>query len=107
MKLTIWEDADVSDMDDNPGLPPDLRFLKTLVTILTGVMIVGLITVVVLLVTRLPGAAITLPDQLVLPEGVTVVAVTQSASYWIATTTDDRVLIFAPDGTFRRALPLE
>ncbi|WP_092642870.1 DUF6476 family protein [Jannaschia faecimaris] len=93
-------------MDENPGLPPDLRFLKTLVTILTGVMIIGLITVVGLLVTRLPGAAVTLPDQLEIPEGARVVAVTQSASYWLATTEDDRVLIFAPDGTFRRDLAL-
>ncbi|WP_055082450.1 DUF6476 family protein [Jannaschia donghaensis] len=94
-------------MDENPGLPPDLRFLKTLVTMLTGVMIVGLITVVVLLVTRLPGAAVTLPDRLQVPNGTSIVAVTQAPSYWIATTTDDRVLIFAPDGTFRRDIPLD
>lgn len=100
------KEDDVSDMDENPGLPPDLHFLKTLVTILTGVMIVGLITVVGLLVTRLPGAAITLPDQLELPEGAQIVAVTRAPSYWLATTTDDRLLIFAPDGTFTRALPL-
>lgn len=94
-------------MDENPGLPPDLRFLKALVTILTGVMIVGLITVVVLLVTRLPGAAVTLPEELQVPDGAQIVAVTQSPSYWLATTTDDRLLIFAPDGTFRRDFALD
>ena len=97
----------MSDMDEAPGLPPDLRFLRTLVTILTGVMIVGLITVVALLVTRLPGAAITLPERLALPPGAEVVAVTQAPSYWIATTTDDRLLVFAPDGSFRREIALE
>ncbi|HHX89647.1 MAG TPA: hypothetical protein GX700_07725, partial [Paracoccus sp.] len=37
-----------------PGpLPPDLRFLKLLVTTLAGVMILGLVTIVALLVIRL------------------------------------------------------
>jgi len=36
-------------------LPRDLRFLKTLVTVLTATMILGLITIVVLLVIRLNG----------------------------------------------------
>ncbi len=94
-------------MDENPGLPPDLRFLKTLVTILTGVMIVGLITVVGLLVTRLPGAAVTLPEALEIPEDAEIVAVTQAPSYWLATTTDDRLLVFAPDGGFRREIALD
>ncbi len=96
----------MSDME-TPGLPPDLRFLKALVTILTGVMIVGVIAIVALLVTRLPGGGVTLPEQLILPVGTEVVAVTQAPSYWLVTTADDRVLIFAPDGTFRRELALE
>lgn len=70
-------------------------------------MIVGVITIVALLVTRLPGAVITLPGQLQIPEGTRVVAVTQAPSYWLATTEDDRLLIFAPDGAFRREIALD
>lgn len=99
--------GDVSDIEEEPRLPPDLRFLKALVTILTGVMIAGLITIVVLLVTRLPGAAITVPDRLQVPAGAEVLAVTQAPGLWLATTADGRLLLFAPDGTFRRAVPLE
>lgn len=94
-------------MDENPGLPPDLRFLKTLVTVLTGVMIVGVIAIVALLVTRLPGAVVTLPQQLEIPDGVRVVAVTQAPAYWLATTEDNRVLIFAADGRFSREIALD
>ncbi|MCK0167600.1 DUF6476 family protein [Jannaschia sp. S6380] len=90
-----------------PRLPPDLRLLKTLVTILTGVMIAGLIAVVALLVTRLPGARVTAPDALVLPPDTAVVAVTQTPAYWLVTTRDNRALIFAPDGTFRREIALD
>lgn len=89
-------------MEKGPRLPPDLRFLKVLVTVLTGVMIAGVITIVALLVTRLPGAAITVPDALQLPEGAQVLSVTQAPAFWLAVTTDNRVLLFAPDGTFRR-----
>lgn len=76
-------------------------------TILTGVMIVGLITVVALLVTRLPGAPVAAPDALDIPAGVGVVAVTQAPSYWLVTTTDDRALVFRPDGTLRREIALD
>ena len=48
-------------MDDiplpEPELPPSLRFLKRLVTVLTITMILGVITVVGLLVTRLTAVA--------------------------------------------------
>ncbi len=113
MKVTVVAETDVEEMgvsdtenSVDPRLPPDLRFLKALVTVLTGVMIAGLITVVALLVTRLPGTAITIPDQLAVPEGANIVAVTQAPSFWLATTDDNRVLIFNPDGSFRRDLPL-
>lgn len=96
----------VSDNED-PGLPPDLRFLKALVTILTAVMIVGVITIVALLVIRLPSGEPTLPDDLVLPAGVGVHAVTQTPTRWLVTTTDERLLILAPDGTLIRTIALD
>ncbi|MEM8850564.1 MAG: DUF6476 family protein [Pseudomonadota bacterium] len=96
----------MSDNED-PGLPPDLRFLKALVTILTAVMIVGVITIVALLVIRLPSAAPTWPPGLALPPGTDVHAVTQTPSRWLVTTTDQRLLTFAPDGTLLETLDLE
>lgn len=87
--------------------PANLRFLRVLVTVLTAVMIAGLIAVVALLVTRLPGAAITVPSALALPEGADPLAVTQMPSGWLVTTTDGRVLLFAPDGTLSREVSLE
>ncbi len=77
-----------------------------LVTVLTAVMIGGLITVVALLVTRLPGAAVTVPEALAMPEGARVLAVTQTPSGWLATTMDDRLLLFAPDGHLLREIAL-
>lgn len=64
-------------------MPPELRFLKTLVTTLTVVMIVGLLVIVALLVIRLQpapsgdtGDLPALPAHLALPAGSTAQAVT-------------------------------
>jgi hypothetical protein len=60
------------------GLPRDLRFLKTLVTVLTAAMILGVIAITVLLVIRLNdvGAPILLdPGAFALPDGVGVVGI--------------------------------
>lgn len=101
----------MSDMEGSPvHTPPEpanLRFLRRLVTVLTAVMIGGVIAVVALLVTRLPGAAVTVPGALALPADATALAVTQTPTGWLVTTTDDRLLLFAPDGTFRRAVSLD
>jgi hypothetical protein len=103
------KETTVSDTD-GPGdgpLPPDLRFLKGLVTVLTAVMIGGVIAVVALLVIRLPGAAITVPAALALPEGAEARAVTQMPGAWLVVTEDGRLLLFGQDGAFRRAVPLQ
>lgn len=93
--------------DTPPPLPPSLRLLRVLVTVLTVVMIAGVITIVALLVTRLPGATVRVPPALALPEGAEAHAVTTAPGYWIVTTTDGRVLIFGPDGALRGDVPLE
>ena len=67
-------------------------------------MIAGLITIVVLLVTRLPGAAVRVPEALDMPEGATANAVTQAPGFWLVTTRDGRVLVFEPDGSFQREI---
>jgi hypothetical protein len=89
---------------DNEGLPPSLRLLKWLVTILTATMIVGVITVVGLLVTRMPDTAppLATPDSLVLPEGAAPAAVTMGRSFIAVVTEDDRILIYNRDGSFRQ-----
>lgn len=72
-----------------------MRFLKGLVIALTLVMIVGVITVVGLLVTRMPNATeIPLPETLRLPEGAVAQAVTVGSGWFAVVTTDSRILIF-------------
>ena len=71
-------------------------------------MIVGVITVVGLLVTRMPNVAppIAIPEGLVLPEGTSVAAVTMGRDFIAVVTDDDRVLLFGRDGTFRQEIAL-
>ena len=88
--------------EDDGALPPSLRWLKWLVTTLTLTLIGGVLTVVWLLVTRLPlpGAHPTAPPQLQMPEGATAAAVTFGTGWVAVVTTDNRILIFGPDGKF-------
>jgi hypothetical protein len=91
---------------DTEGLPPSLRFLKWLVIILTATMIVGVITVVGLLVTRMPGPVpkLIVPEGLDLPAGTQPRAVTLGESWIAVVTDDDRILIFNPDGSLRQEI---
>lgn len=107
----------MSDMNDAPvdadagtGLPPQLRFLKALVTILAGTMIIGLITIIALLVIRLPAATASrpvLPASISLPEGEAARAVT-FGSGWIAVVTErDEILVLdAETGALRQRVPI-
>ena len=93
-----------------PVLPPSLRLLKWLVVVLTLTMIGGVITVVALLVTRMPqvmtASAPALPETFILPEGVKAEAVTFGKGWIAVVTTDDHILIFGQDGTLRQDLTL-
>jgi hypothetical protein len=88
---------------DQPPIPEaearNLRFLRRLVTLLTAVMILGLVAVVALLVIRLqvPSGPF-VPDAIVLPEGVTATAYTQGTGWIAIVTSDDEILIYDPDG---------
>ena len=79
-----------------PDLPPDLRFIKRLVVVLTSVMIVGLIVLIGLLVTRLgmAPAPLSLPDQITLPEGAQAEAVTLASRWVVVMTRADEILLF-------------
>lgn len=66
-------------------------------------MIVGVITVVGLLVTRMPNITpVATPDRLELPAGARPAAVTMGQDFIAVVTEDDRILIFGRDGTFRQ-----
>ena len=94
---------------DEPELPPSLRLLKRLVTVLTVTMILAVITMVGLFVTRLPlgNAVPTLPEGLILPAGARVAAVTIGTGWIAVVTTDDHILIFGLDGRLRQDLRIE
>ena len=87
-------------MDETPESfdPSLLRYLKTLVTALTGVMIVGLVAVIYLLVIRLNADVPPLPSRIVLPEGVNAQAFTQGEGWFAVVTEDNRILIYGRDG---------
>ena len=90
---------------DKEGLPPSLRLLKALVIVLTLTMIGGVITVVALIVTRMPTAfqaRPTVPDTLKLPAGAEAQAVTFGKGWIGVVTKDGRFLVFSEDGTLRQ-----
>ena len=100
-------------MDKAPvpeGLPPGLRFLKALVVLLTLTMIGGVITVVWVIVTRMPQAmqrAPALPDSIALPDGTRATAFTQGADWYAVVTAADRILIFdRATGALRQTVTL-
>lgn len=89
------------------ALPPSLRLLKGLVIFLTLTMIVAVITVVALLVTRMPSAiratpSVPLPAQITLPDGSKPSAFTQGSTWFAVVTTDDHILIYNRDGSLRQ-----
>jgi hypothetical protein len=98
------------DMTDPQPVPPEVRFVKRLVVVLTGVMIVGITLIVGLLVLRLsaPPAPLALPEALALPEGVVPSAVTLARNWVLVLDTGGtEVLLFdRASGALRHRLPL-
>lgn len=90
----------MSESDDTSPLPPEVRFLKILVTTLAGVMIFGLLAIVGLLVTRLGSATPlpVLPQSVLLPEGASPVAVTFAQDWLVVVTTTGEILLFDRGG---------
>ena len=74
--------------------PAQLRFLRRLVTVLTAVMIGGVVLIIALLVIRLNDKPAMLPETVVLPEGVEAKAVTQGEKWFAIVTESDEILIF-------------
>jgi hypothetical protein len=84
---------------------PELRFLKALVTVLAGTMIVGLIAIIALLVIRLGGTPSSmvpnLPATITLPEGSKATAITYGQGFILVVTDKAHVLMFDEDGRMR------
>lgn len=86
-----------------------MRFLKGLVTTLTITMILGVITVVWLLVTRMPDGRAqipALPPDIVLPEGQQAQAVTFGQGWSAVVTTSQNLLIYNDTGALVQSLDL-
>lgn len=95
--------------DRDGQLPPSLRWLKALVFILTLTTIGGVITVVAVIVTRMPKALtapVALPETLALPDGARAAAFTQGRDWLAVVTEDGRILIFDRDGSFRQEIEI-
>lgn len=93
-----------------PDLPPSLRFLKGLVITLMITMIVGVITVVWLLVTRMPdasSAAPQVPETLTLPAGLKPEAVTLGKGWIAVVTSSQEILIFDQAGGLLQRIDLQ
>lgn len=79
-------------------LPHSLRFLRQLVTVLTMVMIVGVVLILALLVIRLNQPTLAIPDQITLPSGAVAVSYTQTQDWFAVVTDKNKILIFDLDG---------
>lgn len=89
----------MDDTSEKLELPPSLRWLKWLVTGLTLTLILGVITIVGLLVTRLPlPQAASFPEKLALPAGAEPQAITKGEGWFAVVTRDGRILIFDAAG---------
>ena len=100
-------------MDDTPiphDTTPGLKFLKTLVTILTGTMIAGLVAVIWLLVIRLPASLqspLALPASITLPAGTTAIAFTAGRDWYAVVTSADQILIYdRKSGALRQSVQI-
>jgi hypothetical protein len=90
--------------------PANLRFLRRLVTVLTAVMICGVLGIVALLVIRLshPVGGPVLPAAVTLPEGAEADAVTVGRGWVGVVTADGRFLVYdAQTGDLRQTLTID
>ena len=94
--------------------PGNLRFLKVLVTILTATMILGLLTIIVLIVIRVPNVVrviddpLPIPDVIALPEGIEAASFAMGHDWIAVVSKDDEILIFDKDtGAIRQRIAIQ
>jgi len=88
-------------------LPSGLRFLRQLVTVLTMVMIVGVVLISALLVIRLNQPALAIPEWITLPSGTVAVSYTQTQDWYAVVTDQNKILIFDLDGQLTQEVDLK
>ena len=79
-------------------------------TVLTAVMICGLLVIIGLFVTRLGTATapLALPDAITLPDGATAQAFTQGQDWYGVVTNEDQILIYdRTTGNLRQTITLD
>lgn len=89
-----------------------LTLLRVLVTVLTATMIAGMVALIALLYLRLPSGAtatdatlpLSLPEDLALPEGAVVQAVTAGPTWWAVVTQEGEILFYGADGRLIRRI---
>lgn len=87
--------------------PPQLRFLRILVTVLTGTMILGLLVIIALIVIRFNRPAQVMPHEIALPAGVSATAYTQGPDWYAVVTGENEVLIFnSSNGSLRQRIQI-
>jgi Family of unknown function (DUF6476) len=98
----------MSDPSEPVPEPANLRFLRRLVTVLTAVMIGGLLVIVALFVIRFSSSPPTLPDVITLPDGVKAESFTVGRGWYGVVTRDNRILIFGREkGELRQTIRIE
>lgn len=93
---------------ENLPEPANLRFLRRLVTLLTVVMIGGLVVITSLIVIRFSQTGPALPDQITLPDGTNAETFTKGRGWYGVVTTDNQILIFDQlTGALRQTIEIE
>ncbi len=84
-----------------------------MVTILTASMILGLVTIIVLIVIRVPNVIRTvddplpLPKEITLPDGAVAITFTRGPDWYAVVTKDNEILIFdASDNALRQRIQI-
>lgn len=87
------------DIEDPSELaePANLKFLRVLVSVLTGTMILGVLVLITLIVIRFNETSTSFPGTITLPAGTNAQAFTQTKHWYAVVTQDDRILIYNRD----------
>ena len=77
---------------------PTIMFLKRLVTVLAGVMIIGFVIIVSLFILNFRTSKMPIPAKIELPSSVSPVAYTQTKNWYAIITDQDEILIYDKAG---------